>query len=133
MPEYNRKMLTFQDFQCYPTIIPTIYPNGDLLYPCEVLNRKRYNLLKTESIKKAYKLGQNELGSELNCPGECFLPAFICTSCFIQEPFSAISQSIKLRMGNCYNIDTIRDQSKSTEYKNNNKKINKNIDDLQIT
>jgi MoaA/NifB/PqqE/SkfB family radical SAM enzyme len=112
MPEFNRTLLLFQDHTCYPTLIPTIYPNGDLLYPCEVLNTRRYNLLKTGSIRKAYELGVKEQGSAINCPGECYLPAFITASCFMEQPFQAIKQGIKLKMGNCYNIETKEDKSR---------------------
>ncbi len=106
MPEFNRTLLLFEDHTCFPTLIPTIYPNGDLLYPCEVLNNHRYNLLSTGSIRRAYELGVREQGSAINCPGECYLPAFITASCFMEQPFQAIKQGIKVKMGNCYNVET---------------------------
>ncbi|MBN1523306.1 MAG: radical SAM protein [Spirochaetales bacterium] len=115
MPDFNRTMLTFQDHTCYPTLIPTVYPNGDLLYPCEVLNSRRYNLLETGSISRALKLGQKEFGKKINCPGECYLPAFITASCFMEQPMSAIKQAVKLRMGNCYNTEIVENKAWKTK------------------
>lgn len=106
MPEFNRTLLLFEDHTCFPTLIPTVYPNGDLLYPCEVLNERRYNLLEVGSIQEAYKRGQKEVGAKISCPGECYLPAFITASCFMEQPLEAIKQGIKLKMGNCYNTET---------------------------
>lgn len=117
MPQFNKTMLMFQEHTCFPLLIPTIYPNGDLLYPCEVLNKRRYNLLETGSIREAYRRGQKELGAKVDCPGECYLPAFISASCFMQQPFSAIKQGIKLKMGNCYNQNIKEDKSKINEQK----------------
>ena len=102
MPIYNYNMLAFQKHLCFPTLIPTIYPNGDLLYPCEVLNKKRYNLLEVGSIKAANSQGLADVGYEINCPGECYLPCYISASCFMEKPISSIKQEMKLKMGNCY-------------------------------
>jgi MoaA/NifB/PqqE/SkfB family radical SAM enzyme len=103
MPDYTRTLLTFQKHKCFPTLIPTIYPNGDLLYPCEVLNKKRYNLLETGSISRANERGLAEVGYKIDCPGQCYLPCYISASCFMEKPFSAIKQGIRLKMGNCFN------------------------------
>lgn len=103
MPDYNKSLLMFQRHRCFPTLIPTIYPNGDLLYPCEVLNKRRYNLLTVGSIANANRKGLKDVGYEINCPGQCYLPCYISASCFMEKPFSAIKQGIRLKMGNCYN------------------------------
>jgi hypothetical protein len=117
MPEFNKTLLLFGEHTCFPTLIPTVYPNGDLLYPCEVMNTQRYNLLKTGSIKEAYRQGIKQYGTQINCPGECYLPAFITASCFMEQPFSAIKQGIKLKMGNCYNIETKENKARSKQDK----------------
>ncbi|MBN2533763.1 MAG: radical SAM protein [Spirochaetales bacterium] len=103
MPSYNKSLLTFERHRCFPTLIPTIYPNGDLLYPCEVLNKRRYNLLEIGSISDANMMGLAEVGYKIDCPGQCYLPCYISASCFMEKPFSAIKQGIRLKMGNCYN------------------------------
>jgi MoaA/NifB/PqqE/SkfB family radical SAM enzyme len=117
MPQFNETMLLFRDHSCFPLLIPTVYPNGDLLYPCEVLNRRRYNLLETGSIREAYRRGQQDVGAKIECPGECYMPAFIMASCFMEQPFSAIKQGIKLKMGNCYNQHVTENKAKAIEQK----------------
>jgi MoaA/NifB/PqqE/SkfB family radical SAM enzyme len=117
MPQFNETMLKFRDHSCFPLLIPTVYPNGDLLYPCEVLNRQRYNLLETGSIREAYRRGEQDVGSKIECPGECYLPAFISASCFMEQPISAIKQGIKLKMGNCYNQQVTEKKIKISDQK----------------
>src|SRR5438445_11298535 len=34
------------DFECYPTMFPRVYPNGDVFYPCEPLHKVEGNLLR---------------------------------------------------------------------------------------
>jgi len=34
-------LLRFGDFQCYPTMFPRVYPNGDVFYPCEAAAQGR--------------------------------------------------------------------------------------------
>src|SRR5258708_27093438 len=34
-PRTIETLLRFGDFQCYPTMFPRVYPNGDVFYPCE--------------------------------------------------------------------------------------------------
>src|SRR4029077_12895846 len=42
----------FRDFQCYPTMFPRVYPNGDVFYPCEPLRKIAGNLLRDGSLAK---------------------------------------------------------------------------------
>lgn len=119
MPDFLRTLLLFEDHTCFPSLIPTIYPNGDLLYPCEVMNTKSYNLLETGSLREAFRRGTREFGTEVKCPGECYLPAQITASCFMEQPSSAIRQGIKLKMGNCYNVDTKENKARLNQQKKN--------------
>lgn len=117
MPDFNEILLKFKDHTCFPTLIPTIYPNGDLLYPCEVLNMQRYNLLELGSLREAFKQGIRDFGTEIKCPGECYLPAFITATCFMERPVSGIRQGIKLKMGNCYNVETRENKARLNQQK----------------
>src|SRR6266478_1159353 len=38
-PRTIETLLRFGDFQCYPTMFPRVYPNGDVFYPCEPLRK----------------------------------------------------------------------------------------------
>ena len=35
----GKTLLRFEEFKCYPTMFPRVYPNGDVFYPCEVLRK----------------------------------------------------------------------------------------------
>jgi hypothetical protein len=50
-PRTIETLLRFGDFQCYPTMFPRVYPNGDVFYPCEPLRKVVGNFLREGSLK----------------------------------------------------------------------------------
>jgi MoaA/NifB/PqqE/SkfB family radical SAM enzyme len=54
---FLKKIRTFERFDCYPTLTPHIYPNGDLFYPCQPLDTVAANLLKIGNYAKALQIG----------------------------------------------------------------------------
>jgi MoaA/NifB/PqqE/SkfB family radical SAM enzyme len=78
---YLRTLGSLVPFSCYPTLIPSVMPNGDLIYPCRPIERagsahggRLSNLLVTGSLNAALKVAQTDLGP----------PPRVCTSCFQQ-------------------------------------------------
>ncbi|MDY7075814.1 MAG: radical SAM protein [Chloroflexota bacterium] len=78
---YLRTLLDFRPYSCYPTLVPRIMPNGDLLYPCRPIEKRNgshggrvSNLLEIESWDQALEIGAAEYGP----------PPRTCTSCFQQ-------------------------------------------------
>ena len=78
---YLRTMSQMAPFTCYPTLVPRVMPNGDLLYPCRPIEREKgshggrsSNLLRTPDWEQA-------LGAAITRYGK---PPRICTSCFQQ-------------------------------------------------
>ena len=49
-PRTIETLLRFREFQCYPTMFPRVYPNGDVFYPCEPLRKVAGNLLRDGSL-----------------------------------------------------------------------------------
>ena len=72
-PKLLRTLLLFEEFKCYPTMFPRIYPNGDIFYPCEVLRKIAGNVLEDGSISAAFERGRKLYGEVPQCKNNCFL------------------------------------------------------------
>lgn len=78
---YLKLARDFQSYRCYPTLVPRVLPNGDLIYPCRPIERSQTghggrpcNL--TRAISWAEAIGQAAI--RFGSPPES------CTSCFQQ-------------------------------------------------
>ena len=72
-PKTIRTLLEFGDFQCFPTMFPRVYPNGDVFYPCEPLKKIGGNLLVEGSFAKVFARGKKLYGDIPACQGICHL------------------------------------------------------------
>lgn len=87
---------SFKPFQCYPYLTPRIYPNGELVGPCPIIEHKKYNLLKISSWKKAYYLLIKECGKDFVCNEPCFLPCYLETSTLMVQPWKSVKELLRL-------------------------------------
>ena len=78
---YLQTLFEFKPYACYPTLIPRVNPNGDLLYPCRPIEKednghggRPANLLAVRNWNEAIQRATLEYG----------LPPVLCTSCFQQ-------------------------------------------------
>jgi MoaA/NifB/PqqE/SkfB family radical SAM enzyme len=78
---YLQAMQRFEPYDCYPTLVPRIYPNGDLAYPCRPLEKadngqggRAINLLNVSSWDEAWAEAYATYGE----------PPRMCHSCFQQ-------------------------------------------------
>jgi len=72
-PRTIETLLRFGEFQCYPTMFPRVYPNGDVFYPCEPLRKVAGNLRKDGSLRKIFARGKRIYGDIPPCQGVCYL------------------------------------------------------------
>jgi MoaA/NifB/PqqE/SkfB family radical SAM enzyme len=72
-PRLLRTLLQFGEFQCFPTMFPRVYPNGDVFYPCEPLKKIGGNLLREGSFAKVFARGKKLYGDIPACQGICYL------------------------------------------------------------
>ncbi len=72
-PKLLRTLLEFGEFQCFPTMFPRVYPNGDVFYPCEPLKKIGGNLLREGSFAKVFARGKKLYGEIPACQGICYL------------------------------------------------------------
>ncbi len=71
-PRTIETLLRFREFQCYPTMFPRVYPNGNVFYPCEPLHKVAGNLLKDGSLRKIFARGKKKYGDIPPCAGICY-------------------------------------------------------------
>ena len=84
-PRTIETLLRFGDFQCYPTMFPRVYPNGDVFYPCEPLRKVAGNLLRDGSIKKIFARGKKIYGDIPPCQGVCYLFGNVLSHYYVND------------------------------------------------
>ncbi len=78
-------ILRFKDFNCYPTMLARIYPNGDVYYPCVPLRNVGGNLFETPSLTQIYRRARKEYGDIPHCRGRCHLYSNITSHFYVHK------------------------------------------------
>src|SRR4029077_392837 len=84
-PRTIETLLRFRDFQCYPTMFPRVYPNGDVFYPCEPLRKIAGNLLRDGSLRKIFANGKKMYGEIPPCQGICYLFGNVLSHYYVND------------------------------------------------
>src|SRR6266852_821547 len=84
-PRTIETLLRFGAFQCYPTLFPRVYPNGDVFYPCEPLRKVAGNLLRDGSLKKIFARGKKIYGEIPPCQGICYLFGNVLSHYYVND------------------------------------------------
>ena len=84
-PKTIETLLRFRDFQCYPTMFPRVYPNGDVFYPCEPLRKIAGNLLRDGSLRKIFVNGKKMHGEIPPCQGICYLFGNVLSHYYVND------------------------------------------------
>ncbi len=84
-PRTIETLLRFGDFECYPTMFPRVYPNGDVFYPCEPLHKVAGNLLRDGSLKKIFARGKKVYGDIPPCQGVCYLFGNVLSHYYVND------------------------------------------------
>lgn len=90
-----RTMLEFGDFQCFPTMFPRVYPNGDVFYPCEPLKKIAGNLLQQGSFRKVFARGRKLYGEVPQCKAVCYLFANVLSSHYVNDFWGLAGDTIR--------------------------------------
>lgn len=94
-PKLIRTMLEFGDFQCFPTMFPRVYPNGDVFYPCEPLKKVSGNLLREGSFAKVFERGRKLYGDIPECKAVCHLFANVMSSYYVKDFWGLAGDTIR--------------------------------------
>lgn len=93
---YYRTVRDFINFQCYPTVAPRIFPNGDLYYPCSPLDKVAGSLVEAESFDGVFEQGIKKHGPIPDCDARCFASCYIETSHALTFPVSVVWENFAL-------------------------------------
>ena len=96
-PKLLRTLLLFEEFKCYPTMFPRIYPNGDIFYPCEVLRKIAGNVLEDGSISAAFERGRKLYGEVPECKNTCFLFGNVLSSYYVEDFWGLAGDTVRAR------------------------------------
>jgi MoaA/NifB/PqqE/SkfB family radical SAM enzyme len=98
-PAYLQTMQTLQPYNCYPTLIPRILPNGDLEYPCRPIAQAggeqgghEINLLQYPSWQAAWDAAQKRYGEAPSACNSCFQQCYAEPSLMQAHPLQNLSQ-----------------------------------------
>jgi MoaA/NifB/PqqE/SkfB family radical SAM enzyme len=94
-PKTIDTLLRFRDFQCYPTLFPRVYPNGDVFYPCEPLRKVAGNLLRDGSLRKIFAQGKRIYGDIPPCQGICYLFGNVLSHHYVNDFWSLAADFIR--------------------------------------
>lgn len=92
---YLKLARDFQPYNCYPTLVPRVLPNGDLIYPCRPIERSQTahggrpcNLAKVASWHEALKIAVNQFGPPPRSCASCFQQCYAEPSLMQAQPLS---------------------------------------------
>jgi MoaA/NifB/PqqE/SkfB family radical SAM enzyme len=85
-------MRNFKPFSCVPWLTPRVYPNGDIHYPCHVLNLSTHNVLVEGSWRVLEKVIRQSHGTLPECRRSCFLPCYLEVSSLFTQPLGAAGE-----------------------------------------
>jgi MoaA/NifB/PqqE/SkfB family radical SAM enzyme len=94
-PKLLSTMLRFEEFKCYPTMFPRVYPNGDIFYPCEVLRKIAGNVLEDGSISAAFERGRRIYGEAPQCKNNCFLFGNVLSSYYVEDFWGLAADTVR--------------------------------------
>ena len=94
-PKLLSTLLRFEEFKCYPTMFPRVYPNGDIFYPCEVLRKIAGNILEEGSIAACFRRGRKLYGETPQCKNNCFLFGNVMSSYYVEDFWGLAADTVR--------------------------------------
>lgn len=98
---YLKLARDFQPYACYPTLVPRVLPNGDLIYPCRPIERSQTaqggrpcNLTRVASWAEAMRLAVEKFGPPPQTCFSCFQQCYAEPSLMQAQPASFLRELI---------------------------------------
>lgn len=78
---YLKTIREFDDFACTPNAVPGVCPNGDMIVPCQGVERPVHvNLISEGSVARAMEIGRRrfkDFDPAVDCPDKCHKTCYI--------------------------------------------------------
>ncbi len=99
---YLKTLLDQKPYECYPTIIPRIMPDGWLIYPCLPMEKaggeiggRPVNLLKVSSWDEAWQIAKDRYGEAPSSCTSCFQQCYAEPSLMQSRPLAWLSEYLR--------------------------------------
>jgi MoaA/NifB/PqqE/SkfB family radical SAM enzyme len=99
---YFKTLLDQTPYECYPTLVPRILPDGWLAYPCRPMEKaggeqggRAVNLLKVETWEEAWKIAREKYGAAPTSCVSCFQQCYAEPSLMQAHPFEFLSEKLR--------------------------------------
>ncbi|NJN97993.1 MAG: hypothetical protein HC875_29905 [Anaerolineales bacterium] len=98
---YLKLARDFQPYTCYPTLVPRVLPNGELIYPCRPIERsgtaqggRPCNLTRVDSWAEAMRLAVDKFGPPPQTCFSCFQQCYAEPSLMQAQPVSFLREMV---------------------------------------
>jgi MoaA/NifB/PqqE/SkfB family radical SAM enzyme len=99
---YLRSLAAFEPYGCYPTLVPRIYPNGELSYPCRPLEKaengqggRDVNLFNVRTWDEAWNTAYETYGQPPRTCHSCFQQCYAEPSLMQSKPLAWLLESLR--------------------------------------
>lgn len=99
---YFKTLLDQTPYECYPTLVPRILPDGWLAYHCRPMEKaggeqggRAVNLLHVQSWEEAWKIAREQYGEAPTSCVSCFQQCYAEPSLMQAHPFEFLAEKIR--------------------------------------
>jgi len=110
---YLTTLLSMTPYDCYPTLAPRIYPNGELAYPCRPFEKagngqggRPVNLLEASSWRAAWNIAEQAYGQPPRACHSCFQQCYAEPSLMASRPLSRLAEWLRYPASRAGNLST---------------------------
>ncbi len=90
---YLEGVRAFEPFDCEPTLLCRVKPNGDLIYPCNRQSVDGINLLALGGYENAIRAAMALRGPLARCPHSCHEGCYLDFSALVEKPWRLIQEA----------------------------------------
>jgi len=98
---YFKTLLNQTPYECYPTLVPRILPDGWLAYPCRPMEKaggeqggRAVNLLHVKTWEEAWKIAKEKYGEASTSCVSCFQQCYAEPSLMQARPFEYFAEKL---------------------------------------
>jgi MoaA/NifB/PqqE/SkfB family radical SAM enzyme len=106
---YFKTLLDQTPYECYPTLVPRILPDGWLAYPCRPMEKaggeqggRAVNLLNVRTWEQAWEIAREKYGEAPTSCVSCFQQCYVEPSLMQAHPFEYLSEKMHDRDPGAY-------------------------------
>ena len=99
---YFKALLDQTPYECYPTLVPRILPDGWLAYPCRPMEKaggeqggRAVNLLSVDTWEEAWRIAKRKYGEVPTSCVSCFQQCYAEPSLMQAHPFEYLKETVR--------------------------------------